>query len=325
MIKTLKLVAAALSALGAACTFAADAAAKYPSQPIRLIVPFGVGGYGDIVARLIGNALSQQINNPVLADTRPGASTIIGSEMVARAAPDGYTLLLVSTTHAVNPSLFRQLPYDPVADFAPVTLIDSSPFVLVVNPSVKANTLAEFIGLARSQPGVMSYGSAGSGSSIHLTGELFNAATGLQIVHVPYKGSGPALTDLLGGHIQLTFTSSVTALPLVKSKQLRGLAVTSLQRSKAAPNLPTIAESGYAGFEASSWLGIMAPAKTPPAIVKYLQQNIAKALRAPAVVKAFEADGAEPGGNSPEEFGAYYRAEVAKWAKIVSGSGIKPE
>ncbi|HEX4325567.1 MAG TPA: tripartite tricarboxylate transporter substrate binding protein [Burkholderiales bacterium] len=323
MNRLVRVLAALTVALGAAGACAADVGARYPSQPIRLVVPFGVGGYGDIVGRLVGNALSQQINTPVLVDTRPGASTIVGSEIVARAAPDGYTILLISTTNAVNPSLFKKLPYDPVADFTPVTMVDSTPFAMVVNPGVKAQTLAEFVALARAEPGKLSYGSAGSGSSIHLTGELFKNVTGTDIVHVPYKGSGPAMTDLIGGQIHMTFSSTINALPFVKAGKVRALAVTSLLRSKAAPTVPTIAESGYPGFESSSWLGILAPAKTPPAIVGYLQQQIAIALRAPAIVKAFEADGAEAGGNTPEAFGAYFRSEIAKWAKVVAKAGIQ--
>ena len=304
---------------------AADIPGKFPAQPIRLVVPFGLGGYGDIVARLIGNALAQRLNTQVLVDVRPGASTIIGTEIVARAPADGYTLLLISTTHAVNPSLFKKLPYDPVGDFAPVTLVASTPFALVVNPSLPARTLGEFMALARSRPGSMSYGSSGLGGSIHLTGELFKSATGLNIVHVPYTGSGPALTDLVGAHIQMTFTSTVAALPYVNSGQLRALAVTSLKRNEAAPNLPTIAESGYPGFEASSWLGILAPAKTSPSTVTLLQQEIALALRAPAVAAALKHDGAEPGGNSPDDFAAYFRGEIAKWSKVVAAARIRME
>ena len=326
MLKLFRIFAVALLALAfCAPTVAADAVADFPSKPIRLVVPFGLGGYGDIVARLVGKALGDELKTTIVVDVKPGGSTIIGTEIVARAAPDGYTLLLISTTHAVNPSLFKKLPYDPVADFAPVTLVASTPFVLVVNPAVPAKTFSEFVVYAKAHPGELSYGSSGPGSSINLAGELFKMATGLDIVHVSYKGSGPALVDLIAGHIQLTFTSTVTAIPYMKGGQLRGLAVTGVARSPAAPQLPTIAESGHPGFEASSWLGVLAPAKTPPAIVSLLQRAIAKALNSPDVVAAMKNDGAETGGQSPEAFAQFYNGEIRKWAGVVARANIKME
>ena len=322
----LVVVAGAMVALGlTAAPGAAQTTGDYPSKPIRLVVPFGVGGYGDIVARLVGKALSDELKTPVIVDVKAGGSTIIGTEIVARSAPDGYTLLLISTTHAVNPSLFKKLPYDPIGDFAPVTLVASTPFVLVVNPSVPAKTFAELIAYAKANPGKLSYGSSGPGSSINLAGELLKMATGTDILHVSYKGSGPALVDLIAGHIQMTLTSSVTAIPYIKGGQLRGLAVTSLKRNPAASELPAIAESGYPGFEASSWLGILAPAKTPPAIVSLLQRAIARSLKAPDVVAAMKADGAEVGGESPEAFTQFYAGEIRKWGDVVAKAQIKLE
>ena len=326
MFKLFRTLAAVLLPLAFGATAAAaDAVADFPSKPIRLVVPFGLGGYGDIVARLVGKALGDELKTAIVVDVKPGGSTIIGTEIVARAAPDGYTLLLISTTHAVNPSLFKKLPYDPVADFAPVTLVASTPFVLVVNPAVPAKTFSEFVAYAKAHPGELSYGSSGPGSSINLAGELFKMATGLDIVHVSYKGSGPALVDLIAGHIQLTFTSTVTAIPYMKGGQLRGLAVTGAARSPAAPELPTIAESGHPGFEASSWLGVLAPAKTPPAIVSLLQRAIAKALKSAELVRAMKADGAETGGQSPETFGQFYNGEIRKWAGVAARANIKME
>ena len=308
-----------------AAPIAQAADAEYPSRPIRLVVPFGSGGYGDTVARLVGKAMSDELKVPIVVDVKAGGSTIIGSEIVARAAPDGYTLLLISTTHAVNPSLFKKLPYDPVADFAPVTLIDSTPYVLVANPAVPAKSLAELVAYAKANPGKLSYGSSGPGSAINLTGELFKMATGTDILHVPYKGSGPALTDLIAGHIQLTFTSTITALPYMKDGRLRGIAVTSPGRNSAAPDVPSVAESGHPGFEASSWLGILAPAKTPTAIVSLLQRAIARALQSPTVAAAMKADGAEVGGGSPESFAQFYTGEIRKWGAVIEKSGIKAE
>ena len=309
----------------AAVSHARAADAPFPSKPIRLVVPFGAGGYGDTVARLVGKAMSDELKVPIVVDVKAGGSTIIGTENVAHAPPDGYTLLLISTTHAVNPSLFKKLPYDPVADFVPVTLIDSTPYVLVANPAVPAKNLAELVAYAKANPGKLSYGSSGPGSAINLTGELFKMATGTDILHVPYKGSGPALTDLIAGHIQLTFTSTITALPYIKDGRLRGLAVTSLTRNSGAPDLPTVAESGHPGFEATSWLGILAPAKTPPAIVTQLQRATAAALRSPTVAAAMKADGAEIGGGSPESFAQFYASEIRKWGAVIEKSGIKPE
>ena len=321
---------AALPGLGSLIAFGAAPVAHaaegdFPAKPIRLVVPFGAGGYGDTVARLLGKALSDELKVPIVVDVKAGGSTIIGTEIVARAAPDGYTLLMISTTHAVNPSLFRKLPYDPVADFAPVTLIDSTPYVLVANPAVPAKNLAELVAYAKANPGKLSYGSSGPGSAINLTGELFKMATGTDILHVPYKGSGPALTDLIAGHIQLTFTSTITALPYMKDGRLRGIAVTSAGRNSAAPDLPSVAESGHPAFEASSWLGILAPAKTPAAIVSVLQRAIARALQSPVVAAAMKADGAEIGGGTPEAFAQFYAGEIRKWGMVIEKSGIKAE
>lgn len=298
------------------------AAQSYPSKPIRFIVPYGVGGPGDTIGRLIGKQLTESLGQPVVIDNRSGATTIIGTELTAKAPPDGYTLLLISTTHAVNPGLFQKLPYDPIKDFAPVTLIVSTPFMLSVHPSVAASSVSELVALARSNPRLLNYGSSGTGSSIHLTTELLKAAAKIEMTHVPYKGSGPAFIDLMGGQIQVLFSSTVSTLPHVKSGKVRGLAVTSLKRAQALPDVPTVAES-YPGFESSSWFGMLVPAKTPKLVIDRLLAETRAALKAPDVNQALLSQGAEPGGQAPAEFAAYFQSEIKKWAGVIKGAGIR--
>ena len=296
----------------------------YPTKPIRFIVPFGVGGPGDALGRLVGKKLTESLGQSVVIDNRAGATTIIGTEMAAQSPPDGYTLLLISTTHAVNQTLFPKLPYHPLRDFAPITLIAATPFMLVVHPSVAARTVPELIALARAKPGQLTYGSSGNGSSIHLTTELLNMAAKTQMIHVPYKGSGPAFIDLIGGQINLLFSSTVSSLPHVKTGKVRGLAVTSAKRVAALPSIPTIAEY-YAGFESSSWFGMLVPAKTPRHIVERLLAETRAALKSPDMNETLISQGAEPGGNSPVEFGAFFAAEIKKWGDVVKVAGIKLE
>ena len=299
-------------------------AQTYPHKPIRFVVPFGVGGPGDAIGRMIGRQLMERLGQPVVIDNRSGATTIIGTELVAKSPPDGHTLLLISTTHAVNPSLFPKLPYDPIKDFAPVTLITATPFMLGIHPSVAASSVSELVALARSKPGALNYGSSGAGSSIHLTTELLKSAANLQMTHVPYKGSGPAFIDLIGGQIQILFSSTVSTMPHVKSGKVRGLAITSLKRAPALPEIPTIAES-YPGFESSSWFGLLVPAKTPQPVMDRLLKETRAALKSPDVNQALVSQGAEPGGSSPTEFGAYFQTEIGKWAKVIKSAGIKLE
>lgn len=304
---------------------AAVAAQPYPHKPIRLVVPFGVGGPGDAIGRLLGRQLTESLGQPVVIDNRSGATTIIGTELVAKSPPDGHTLLLISTTHAVNPGLFAKLPYDPIRDFSPITLITSTPFMLGIHPSVAAQTVAELVALARNKSGALNslnYGSSGAGSSIHLTTELLKAAANIQMTHVPYKGSGPAFIDLIGGQIQLLFSSTVSTMPHVKSGKVRGLAITSLKRVPALPETPTIAES-YPGFESSSWFGLLVPAKTPPPVTDRLLKDTRAALKTPEVRQSLISQGAEPGGQAPAEFAAYFLAEITKWAKVIKSAGIK--
>ncbi len=297
-------------------------AQSYPSKPIRFVVPFGVGGPGDAIGRLIGKELAERMGQPVVVDNRAGATTIIGTETVARSPADGYTLLLISTTHSVNPSLYKKLPYDPIKDFAPVTLVTSTPFMLGLNPSVPANTVPELVALARSKPRGLNYGSSGNGSSIHLTSELLANAAKIQMTHVPYKGSGPAFIDLISGQIQLLFSSTVSTLPHVKNGKVRGIAVTSAKRAQALPEIPTVAET-YPGFESSSWFGMLVPARTPQPVIDRLLAETRAALKQPNVHQALVGQGAEPGGQSPAEFSTYFQSEIRKWASVIKQAGIK--
>lgn len=315
---------AVVSIIGFALLPSAAVAQTYPHKPVRLIVPFAAGGPGDAIGRMLGRQLTESLGQPVVIDNRSGASTIIGTELAAKSPPDGHTLLLISTTHAVNPGLMPKLPYDPIKDFAPVTLITATPFMLAIHPSVAAKSVAEFVTLAHGKAGSLNYGSSGAGSSIHLTTELLKSAANLQMTHVPYKGSGPAFIDLIAGQIQVLFSSTVSTLPHVKSGKVRGLAITSLKRAPALPEIATIAES-YPGFESSSWFGLLVPAKTPQVVVDRLLKGTRAALKSPEVHQSLLSQGAEPGGASPAEFGAYFQMEIRKWAKVIQSAGIRLE
>ena len=299
-------------------------AQDYPAKPVRWVVPFPAGGPLDIVARVIGVRLSETWGQPVIVDNRPGAGGNIGAEVVAKSAPDGYTIVMGAlSTHAVNVSLFRKLPYDPVRDFAPVTLISEVPNVLVVNPAVPAKTVAEFIAYARANPGKLNFASGSTGSAGHLAGELFKTMARVDMTHVPYKGAAPAVTDLLAGQVQLMFDNLASALPNIRAGRLRALAVTTKKRSAFVPELPTIAESGLPGFDVSTWFGVMAPAATPRPIVNRLHDGIVRALAQPDVEERLAAMGAEPVGDTPEQFGAFVKSEIAKYAKVVKDSGAR--
>jgi tripartite-type tricarboxylate transporter receptor subunit TctC len=311
----------------AACALAAPSIAQepaYPSKPIRLVVPFPPGGATDILARNVAQRLTETWGQPVVVDNRPGAGGNIGSELVAKAAPDGYTLEMGTVgTHAINSSLYARMPYDHVKDFAPVILVAAVPNVLVVNPGVPVNSVQELIAYAKANPGKLNFASSGSGTSIHLSGELFKVMAGVQMTHVPYKGSAPALSDLLGGQVQLMFDNLPPSLPQIKAGKLRALAVTSATRAPALPDVPTIAESGLPGFEASSWFGVLAPAGTPPAIIAKLNAEIGKWLASPEAKEKLAAVGANGAGGTPEDFARHIQAETAKWAKVVKESGAK--
>ena len=305
---------------------AAAAADAYPAKPVRFVVAFPPGGGTDIIARSIAQKLAERIAQQVVVDNRPGAGGNIGTDMVAKSAPDGYTLLMGSAGPlAINASLFGKMPFDPIKDLAPVTLAASTPNVLVVHPALRAATLKELIALAKARPGEINFASSGQGTPAHLAGELFNLMAGVKMVHVPYKGAAPALADLLGGQVQIMFSTMPPALPHVRDGKLRALAVTSAKRSPAAPELPTVDETALPGFEANTWHGVVVPAGTPGAIVARLNREIVAILHLPDVVERFSSQGAEALGSTPEEFAAYIKSETLKWAKVVRDSGAKAE
>jgi tripartite-type tricarboxylate transporter receptor subunit TctC len=313
----------------ALATFLASLAAlgqDYPSKPIRLIVPFTAGGGNDSVARLVGKSLSDSLGQQVVIDNRPGAGGVLGAELAAKSAPDGYTLFLGGVgSHAINPNLRERLPYDPIKDFAPVALLASAPLILVVHPSVPAGSIREFIAFARSKPGELNYASNGNGSSSHLAAVMFEAMADAAMVHVPYKGLSPALTDLLSGRVQLMFSSVVAILPHIKAGKLRGLAVTGGKRLSSMPELPTLAESGLPGYEASSWYGVLAPAGTPREIIARLNAETVKALDRPEVKSSLLAEGAEPIGGTPEQFAAHIKSENERLGKLIRDAKIRLE
>ena len=313
------------AALALMLASAGASAQSYPTKPIRLVVPYPAGGPLDIMARAIGQKLTEAWKQPVVVDNRAGAGGNIGADFVAKSAPDGYTLLMGAVaTHAINPSLYSKIPYDPVKDFAPVALVAQVPNILVVNPAVPAKTVRELIDLARAKPGSLNFGSGSTGSTGHLAGELFNTMAGVKMVHIPYKGAAPATADLLGGQVQLMFDNLASALPNVKAGKLRALAVTTLTRSPAMPDLPTIAESGLPGFDLTTWFGLLVPAGTPPEIVARLNAEIVRALDAKDMRERLEKMGAEPlSNNTPEHFAAFIRTEAAKYAKVVKDSGAR--
>jgi len=295
----------------------------YTDKPLRLIVPFPPGGGNDILARAVGQRLSEVIGQQIVVDNRGGAGGAIGATLAANAAPDGYTLFLGSVGNlAQTPALKKNLSYNPVRDFAPVSLVATSSFILAVNPAVAAKSVREFIALAKANPGKLNYASAGTGSSLHMAAELFKYATGTDMLHVPYKGTGPAMTDLIGGRVQLIFSTMPPALPHIKAGRLRALGVTTAKRAAAAPEVPTIAESGVKGFNVANWQGILVPIKTPGAIVRKLNHDVLATLKLPGMSEALAAQGLESAGSTPGEFGALIKAEIAKYTQVVKAAGI---
>jgi tripartite-type tricarboxylate transporter receptor subunit TctC len=305
--------------------FSPGAKAAYPEKPIRLMVPFPAGGNTDIIARAIGNELSKNLGVSVVIENRGGAGGLVGSEVVAKAPADGYSIMMVSASHVINPSMQKRLPYDTIKDFAGITMVADVPTVLVVHPSVPPKTLKELIAYAKANPGKLNYASSGKGTVGHLSGELLKSMAEIRMVHVPYKGNGPAMTDLLGGHVQLLFSSMPAALPHIQSGMLRAIVMTGAKRSTAAPNIPTMAEAGLPGFEVSTGFGLFAPAKTPRAVINRLHAEVVKALRVPSVNDSLASQGAEPVGSTPEEYDAFVRSEIAKWLKVCKDAGIRPE
>jgi tripartite-type tricarboxylate transporter receptor subunit TctC len=305
---------------------AAAADTAFPSHPIRLIVGYPPGGSTDIAARLVAQKLTPVLGQTVIVDNRAGASGTIAANIVATAEPDGHTLSFAASPEAaIYRALMKNPPYDSLKDFQPVTLVGRVPFMLVVHPSVSANTVKEFVALAKAKPGTINFASFGSGTSNHLVGEAFRAAAGIDIVHIPYKGSAPAIADLLGGQVQMTFDAVPVVLPQVKAGKLKALAVATAKRSPLAPNVPTMDESGIPGFTGGTWFGVLAPARTPAAIVDHLSREISTVLRAPDVAQTFNDRGIEPVGNTPAEFRAFIESETKRWLKVAQDAGVKPE
>ena len=300
-------------------------AQTWPSKPLRIIVPYPPGGANDIVARALQPALAASLGQPIVIENRGGGATQIGTEAVARSAPDGTTFLLTNIALGANPSLFAKLPYDTAKDLAPITLISTVPLVLVVHPSVAAKSTADFVALAKAKPGRLNYASAGNGSANHLTMEMFRASAGIDIVHVPYKGFGPAMTDLLGGQVTSAFATTLASLPHVRAGKLRALGISTAKRSAAAPEVPTIAESGVPGFDVSEWQMLLAPAGTLSAIIDRMQREVANALRQDDVKTRMTELGASPVGSTPKEAEAFLKSELARWADVAKRVGIKPQ
>ena len=311
--------ACALLAFAAFAAFAQD----YPNKPIRFIVPQPPGGTSDIVARAFAQKLAENVHQQVVVDNRAGASGTIGTDLAAKSTPDGYTIVLAYTTHTTTPGIYGKLPYDPVADFAPVTILTAAPLLLVVHPKIPVTTVKELIAYAKPRPGELNFCSAGNGSGSHLAGELFNTMTGVKLTHIPYKGSGPAITELIGGQVQLMFAGIVPIDPHVKAGRLRAIAVSSPQRAASIPQIPTIAEAGLPGFEVVGWYGVLAPARTPPAIVARLNRELLAILQTPEIRDRLKREGAEPVGNSPAEFTAFLKTDLARWAKVIKTAGAR--
>jgi len=298
----------------------------YPTKPIRFIVPWAAGGVADITARLVGRKLGENMGQAFVVDNRAGATGIIGSELVARSAPDGYTLLMgTTTTHATNPVMFKKLPYNPIKDFAPISLVADAPFVLLVHPSLPVRSVKELIAFAKARPGQLTYGSSGTGGSSHLGFELFNQMAGIKAVHVPYKGLAPATLDLLSGNITMSWESTAAATPYIRNKRLRALGIGSAKRSALMPDIPTISESGLKGFELGSWSAMFAPAATPPEIIRRLQREVAAAVADRNLREQFAALGAEPVGGTPEELASVLKHDIVKWAKIARQANVQAE
>ena len=322
MIPSVRVAAAAWFALLSVASAMAQAQ-SYPSRPVRIIVPFSAGGAADTPARMLGPKLSEALGQQVLIDNRPGAGSTIGTELVAKAAPDGYTLLLISNTHAINASLYRKLNYDPIADFSPVLQFATSPNVLVVHPSLPVKSVKELIALARAQPGKIDYASSGNGSSQHLFTALFTTLAGIELNHVPYKGSGQARADLISGQISVSIPGIASVIQHIRSGRLRALGVTSAKRSPQLPDVPSIAEAGVKGYDADQWLGFMAPAKTPGEVIARLNDAAQRVLKQPDLRKLLENVGAQVEYLGPREFGALVKSEMPKWAKVVKATGLQ--
>ena len=314
------LAMAALAALSATAN-----AQSWPTKPVRIIVPFGPGGPADVYARLLGQELGEVFKQQFVIDNKPGAGALIGTDIVAKSAPDGYTLLMMSNTHTTNETLLANKPYELMRDLVAVAPVNSSDLVMVVHPSVKAKTLQEFIALAKAEPGKLSYASSGPGTPYHMAGELFKAMSGTDIVHVPHKGSAEARNDVMGGHVQMMFDAVTAMKGNVEAGQVRALATTGDKRSAVLPDVPTVSEAGVPGYEATIWLGLMAPKATPPEIVDRLNAEIGKVIAKPAIREAWARQGAVPMTMTPDAFGEFLKGDIAKWAKVIEKAGLKPQ
>jgi tripartite-type tricarboxylate transporter receptor subunit TctC len=301
------------------------AAQDYPTRAVKIIVPFGAGGPADVYARVIGQHLESSLKQPFVIENRPGAGAIIGTEEVVKAQPDGYTLLMMSNTHTTNETLFPKKSYQLLRDLVPVAPVNYSDLVMVIHPSVPAKNLGEFIALAKAKPGSLNYASSGPGTPYHMAGELFKAMSGTDIVHVSHRSSGEARNNVIGGHVQMMFDAVTTMVPNAEAGQVRALGVTGQKRSEVAPDIPTIAEAGVPGYEATIWLGVMAPKGTPQPIIEKLNAEIGKVVNRPDVKQAWEKQGALPMNMSPAEFGRYLRKDIGKWAKVIETAGIKTQ
>ncbi|HKA44185.1 MAG TPA: tripartite tricarboxylate transporter substrate binding protein [Burkholderiales bacterium] len=297
----------------------------YPSRPVRIISPYPPGGGNDVLSRTVAQKLTESFKQQVIVENRPGANAIIGTEVAARAAPDGYTIVLVPSGHAVNVSLYKKLPYDSIKDFTPITLVGWSPLVLAVHPSLPVKNVKELIAFAKARSGQLTYVSSGHGSSGHLAGALFDAMTGTKMIHIPYKGMALAITDLIGGQVTMTFGTNLSVVPHLRTGRLRGLAITGAQRSPALPDLPTVAESGVPGYEASLWYGFVGPARMPTEIVQRLNAEIARVLALPDVRERLTSQGVDAKSSTSEEFGRLLVSDVERWAKVLQRAGIQPE
>jgi tripartite-type tricarboxylate transporter receptor subunit TctC len=324
---TFRFTAFALVAVIPFCSSAAQSASpaeRFPDKPIRVIVPFAPGGGLDLTARLIGQKITEKWGQNFVVDTRPGAATIVGTEIASRALPDGYTILMITTTFAINPSLYKKLPYEPWRDFSPITQLNSQPNIVVVTPTFAASSVKDLIALAKSKRGALTFASPGAGSAPHLSGELFQRMAGLQMTHVPYNGIPPAVTDVIGGRVSMLFTTTISAAPHIKSGKLKALALTSAQRLPSMPDVPTIGET-VPGYQAEAFQGVVAPAGVPRAIVEKLAAELMAIVKSREIGERFEADGAIPVGSSPQQFAAFLKSEMSKWSKVIHGANIQLE
>lgn len=300
-----------------------SAAQTYPTRPIRFIAPFAAGGGTDLIARTVAQRLTEALGQSVVVDNRSGANAVIGTDLAAKAPPDGYTIMIATPTVTVNPSMVKNLPYDAIRDFAPISLVASSPHLLAVHPSLPAKSVKDLVALAKARPGQLTFASGATGGSSHLSAELFSSIAGIKMINVPYRGTGQAVMAIVTGEVSMGFNDVMTNLPQIKAGRLRGLAVTSLKRSGAVPELPTIAESGYPGFQSGVWYGVLAPARTPPEIVARLNTELVKIARTPEFLQRLNAEGGEAVGSTPEYFGDFIKQETARWAKIIKEANIR--